>query len=458
MDLQQLNALREKNDKIGTAMRALVAKACDGDDAPGFQNDEETEWRKMLAEFESNENTIEICQRQLDVDTGLETAVKDYNHLRGNPLDGADPQLGRGAPGEPVGRQIVERAIDKYYAAEYRLTAGGFAIEPGPQDERAYIDAFRAEMRFSGPNADQKAILQQYRAAQTSTTTGGGYTIPTGFRSDIEVSMLAFGGIRNIATIWPTPQGNPIEWPTITDSANQGRLLTENSASTDLALVFAQITFNAYKYTSDSILVPVELAQDTGIALEALIARMLGERLGRVTSSAYAIADGSSKPQGLITAINIGSQAASATVFTYNEVLDLIHSIDPAYRIGPGVGFVFADNTLKLAKQIKDESNSQRPLWAPNIASAVPATIDGFPYQIDQNVPIVADNSPNGGEKIMAFGDMSKFVIRDVMDMQLSVLRELYAINHQVGYVAIMRTDSDLLDAGTDPIKALALL
>jgi hypothetical protein len=41
-----------------------------------------------------------------------------------------------------------------------------------------------------------------------------------------------------------------------------------------------------------------------------------------------------------VTAASAGKTAASATAVTYDEIIDLVHSIDPAYRQSPKVRFV----------------------------------------------------------------------------------------------------------------------
>jgi HK97 family phage major capsid protein len=56
----------------------------------------------------------------------------------------------------------------------------------------------------------------------------------------------------------------------------------------------------------------------------------------------------------------LGVTAASATAITYNELLDLEHSVDPAYRPEREV-HVGTTATLKAVKKLVD-SNS-RPLW-----------------------------------------------------------------------------------------------
>ena len=63
----------------------------------------------------------------------------------------------------------------------------------------------------------------------------------------------------------------------------------------------------------------------------------------------------------------------------------------------------------------------------------------------------------HGGEmkKSVLFGDFSKYYIRDVMDITLVRLDEVYAEYGQVAFLAFSRHDGVLLDAGTNPIKAL---
>lgn len=48
-----------------------------------------------------------------------------------------------------------------------------------------------------------------------------------------------------------------------------------------------------------------------------------------------------------------------------------------------------------------------------------------------------------------------KYLMREVLGVTLVRMNERYADYHQVAFVAIMRFDSDLLDAGTNPLKYL---
>ena len=57
------------------------------------------------------------------------------------------------------------------------------------------------------------------------------------------------------------------------------------------------------------------------------------------------------------------------------------------------------------------------------------------------------------GQNPILFGDFSKYLIRDVNDIRLVRMDERYADYDQVGFTAFMRSDGDLLDAGTRPVK-----
>lgn len=469
MEISALNKLVEKRDRLANQMRELVENRCDGDDPAGFSGEDDQAYRNMDDELTRLDNTIAAAKRSRDIDTGLEAEVNRINEdehrkrdLRSRPNEGADPWAGASQEVRDFYNPESARRDNRPGAF---LRNGVTHRNAGPTDTPEYVGAFRQLLRDKSMlSIEQRQILGAHRVtddaesrAQTVTTTGGGYLVPVGFANQIEISELAYGGIINVADVMPTASGNPLDWPTIDGTAQKGRLLGINTQETTTDLTFGTIQFGAYKFSSDQVLIPIELAQDTGIGLDALIARLLGERLGRIMADYLATGTGSSEPQGIVTASSEGATTggAASSNLTFTDINNLIHSVDPAYRT-QGAGFVFHDDTLKLLKGLRDETNSNRPLWAPSVGSEVPSTIDGYPYQIDQSVPKHGDNSPDGSEKIVLFGRLSKFTVRRVMGLTLNVLTERYADYHQVAYNAIERWDSKMLDAGTDPVKHLA--
>ena len=309
-------------------------------------------------------------------------------------------------------------------------------------------------------SSEDRAIMRglrspgrEIRAPQTTQTgSSGGFTIPEGFRNVLEDALLAFGGARQAgAEILRTSSGNPMMLPTANDTTNKGRLLAENTQVTEQALAFGQAQLDAYKYSSDLVLVPVELMEDSAFSMADYVAKKLGERIGRITNEHMTTGTGTGQPQGFVTGATSGVTAAAAAAVTYDEMVDLQHSIDPAYR--NGAVWTFADATFAVLRKLKDGDG--RPLWNPagaGLAGGVPSTFMGHRYVINQDMPAMTT-----GNKPIAFGDFSKFLIRDVTQYRLVRMNERYADYDQVGFVSFSRHDSVLLDAGTNPLKVITM-
>ncbi len=298
-----------------------------------------------------------------------------------------------------------------------------------------------------------EAIAQWEKRAAMGTTSGavGQYTVPDEAMRALEVSLLAFGGMRQVATVIRTDSGADLPIPTSDDTSNKGAILSENTQASEVDITFGQIVLQSFKYSSKYVLVSVELLQDSSINVAEFIGRALGERIGRITNDHFTTGDASSKPNGIVTAAGAGVTATGLTATTtYDNIVDLVHSVDPAYR--DKGKFMFHDGGLKMLKKIKvlqySGDTTGVPLWSPGLAPGSPDTVLGYPYVINQSM-----TTPATGVKSILFGDFSKYLIRDVRDVTLLRLDERFADYHQVGFLAFSRHDGDLLDAGTDPVK-----
>jgi HK97 family phage major capsid protein len=133
--------------------------------------------------------------------------------------------------------------------------------------------------------------------------------------------------------------------------------------------------------------------------------------------------------------------------YTYDHIVDLVHSVDTSYRDNGRGRFMFHD--LTLAKLRKQRDDVGRPLWQAGMAEDAPNTIFGYPYQINNHMEHAQENL----KKTIVFGDLSKYMIRDVREITVVRLDEIAALKGQVVFVAWARSDGDLLDAGTHPVK-----
>jgi len=283
----------------------------------------------------------------------------------------------------------------------------------------------------------------------------GGYTVAHEAIRELEIALLEFGGMRKVANVIRTAKGGDMPFPSTNDTSNTGAILAENGQYTELPIHFTTMTLKAYKYSSRLILVSVELMQDSSIDFASMVGRLLGERIGRITNTHFTTGDGSDKPNGIVTAATLGVTGSLGASITYNELVDLEHSVDPAYR--QGARFMFHDDTLKVLKKVRvpqySGDTTGMPLWQSGLAVGAPDTILGYGYTINQDMAQMGPGSPSGGDKSVIFGQLSKYIIRDVRDITLVRLDERYADYGQVGFLAFSRHDGDLLDAGTHPVK-----
>jgi HK97 family phage major capsid protein len=330
-----------------------------------------------------------------------------------------------------------------------------------PQELRALMPTAQAEKDDNAMIRESlKEIGIEMTGIQTTTTTGGGYVIPRGFQNELEKALLAYGGMWETSRILKTSMGNVLDWPKVNDTANKAYLLAESvsAATSAAAVVFGQQQFEAYKYTSGLIQVPTELLEDSQFDIPSLMVELLAERIWRGTNEAFTTADGSSKPKGILASGNAayGASTEDDQVLSYNDIVNLEHSVDPAYRTMPGCGWMFHDTVLKALKKIKDTAN--QPIWAPGLMQiGEPSKLLGYKYTINQDMPIfwTANATDNDNDKTVLFGDLKKYIIRQVRNMRIVRLNERYGELDQTAFVVFFRVDGDLLNGGTNPVKYL---
>lgn len=355
--------------------------------------------------------------------------------------------------------EAVERTdtLDKEMKARVERRAIQSGRDPGAisEEDVADLDAFNTFMK-RGLNAlspEQRAIMdRRHQIINTAQTGGndtlGGYIVPQGPMQSIQDAQKAFGGMTDAALVTrlDTDSGNALPIPTDDDTSNKGAVIGDNVTVTEKEITFGAVTINAHLYTSKLVKVPFALLQDAGFDLNGWLMPKLGVRIARAVNEHLTTGDGASKPKGVITAATLGVTAAGQAVVTSDELIDLEHSVDPAYR--RGASFMMSDAMLKVIKKLKDGQG--RPLWLSGFAVKEPDTINGYPYRINQDVAVPATTT-----KTIVFGDFKNYYVRKVTATMVMRLTERFADVGQVAFLAFERWDGNLVDAGTHPIKYL---
>lgn len=364
-----------------------------------------------------------------------------------------------------IGRQVkaleIEAARDS--SIERRADAAGQTLIQATDAAETEMSTFLAWARvgMSGLNDEQRLMAQsrlgQIQGAQSvGTTTAGGYTVPQEFMDQLEAATKLFGGVRSVATVIRTASGADMPFPTANDTAQAGAILSENTQIGAQDVTFGSVTLKSWMYTSKLILVSLQLLQDSAFDIAAFLAGIMADRLGRAQNAHFTTGagSGSSQPNGFITAATLGKTGTTGQTLTviYDDLVDLFHSVDPAYR--RNAVFMMNDASLKVVRKLKDTAGN--PIYLPGyetrgLAAGFDDTLLGKPVVTNQDMATMAANA-----KSIAFGDFSKYYIRDVVGYQVMQLRERYADYLQAGFFAFQRTDGNLIDAGANPIKYYA--
>jgi HK97 family phage major capsid protein len=455
MTPQKIKELYEKRAEIAGVIKQLAQLV--NDEQRDFTGEEQGKWEAANADYNLLSRQIEVGERELEV-AALD--VEPANNPGGR--IGRDDADGRNTAGDrPAGR--VARALGINAQLDYETRDLALRAWFGTQLSIDIPDEWTQAARRCGirpeaqvleiplANTREFSTLQRRgefpaeRAQSVGTDSAGGYMVPEGFVPALERALLAFGGMRQVSDVIRTASGNDLPWPTVDDTSNTGRLLAENTTITETAITFGQFILNAYKYSSDLVLVSAELIQDSAIDIGATVGSILGERLGRILNAHFTTGTGSSQPNGVVTASTLGVTTAPAGSLDELDVINLIHSVDPAYR--PGARFMCNDAIVAELRVLQD-SNGQF-LWQPSLQLGVPDRLAGYPVVVNQQM--VATTTT--GDKSLLFGDFTKYKIREVAGIRMRRLVERYADDDQEGFVAFLRADGDLLDAGTAPVK-----
>ena len=277
--------------------------------------------------------------------------------------------------------------------------------------------------------------LTALRAMGVSQATAGAKTVPGDFYDGLWATLADTTSVLRVASIIESEAGHPLEVPTCDDDV-AGELIAESGADSDASVVIDSATLNAHRYSSGLVRASRELVQDAEAGVQRQLALVLGRRLGRITNAHLTTGSGVNQPMGVLTAASVGVTAAGTTEVTYDELVDLQHSVSEPYY--EKAGWMFNGETLKTLKKMTDDAG--RPLWQPSTRSGE-GTILGAAYTLNPNMPSIGAEA-----KPILFGDFSGYAVRTVKATELLIYRERFAEFGQVGLRAVVRMDGDLLD------------
>ena len=383
-----ITELIEKRNKSWNAAKAFVETKRDKD---GILSEEDA---KTYAEMEKR---VKDISAEIDRMQAMEAMERELNKPTSTPIT-ENPMNTRSEKPKKTGR-----ASDEY--------------------KQAVLNALRSNFR------------QVSNIMQEGVDADGGYLVPDEYDSRLITKLTEENVIRRLGHRLSTSGDHKINIAASTPAAawiEEGESLTFGDATFDQIILDAHKLHVAVKVTE-------ELLYDSMFDIENYLFDAFGKALANAEEDAFINGDGNGKPLGILAAAGgaqTGVTTASSTAITADEVINLVDSLKRPYR--KNAVFIMNDQTIAAIRKLKDGNGMY--MWQPALTAGEPDRLLGYPVHTSQFMPTIA-----AGAKTIAFGDFSYYNIGDRGSRSLGELRELFAGNGMVGFLAKERVDGKLV-------------
>ncbi len=344
----------------------------------------------------------------------------------------------------------IEASMDRVLmqgAAERLGGTGGIGDDP------EYTKTFASYMRGGKGEEDlRSANAEGYRsqihaAMSIGTPSDGGYLAPVEWDRMVRKAQHDLSPMRRIAKVVSTGVGafstvwsNDL-WGTGWVGESAARPGTSTPSLSPLEFATGEIYTNAA--------ITQRLLDDSALNLETWLASEIADEFTRQESIAWISGDGVNKPRGLLTYVTGGASdgyhpggnltvvnGGAAATITADGLVDFAYSLPSPYR--QGASWLMTSTTAAVIAKIKDGDGNF--LWRESYRQGEPATLLGYPVEIDEGMPsVAADALP------IAFGDFTRgYLINDRLGVR--ILRDPYTNKPFVNFYAIKRVGGGVLD------------
>lgn len=376
-----------------TIMELMQKRAKVWEKAKAFVEAHETENGTLSAEdnaaYMKMEQEIEDLTAAIDRQQRAEQMEQRLNAPTNSPLTG---RPGSGS----AGNGKTGRASDEYKAA--------------------MIGAFRSNFR------NVSNVLQE------GVDADGGYLVPEEYDRRLIDVLDEENIMRSLGTKITTSGLHKINIAATKPAASW---IEEGGALTFGDATFSQIFLDAYKLHV-AIKVTEELLYDNAFNLESYIITQFGRALANAEEDAFLNGDGTGKPLGLFAETGGGTVADTLTAAVKSDdLISLVYALKRPYR--RKASFILNDQTLASLRKLKDNNGAY--IWQPSYQAGEPDRLLGYTVHTSAYAPADA----------IAFGDYSYYNIGDRGTRSFAELKELFAGNGMVGFVAKERVDGKLV-------------
>lgn len=379
-----------------------------------LMNKRATTWEAAKAFLDSHRNTDGLLSAE-DGETydRMEKEITDYT----KEIDRLKRQA---AIEEQMGKPIASPLTGK--------PGAGMKDEPEEKGRasHAYAKAMLSAMRTG--------FHQVSDVLEEGNDANGGYLVPEEWDSRLIDKLEEENIFRGLATTITTSGEHKIN---IAGTKPAAAWIEEGGALTFGDATFDQIVLDSHKLHV-AIKVTEELLYDNAFNLEGYIIDQFGKAIGNAEEDAFLNGDGTGKPLGIFAETGGGEKAVTLdnVKITTDDILTLIYALKRPYR--KNARFILNDSTLASLRKLKDTNGAY--IWQPSYQAGEPDRLCGYSVLTSAYCPGL-----EAGKSAIAFGDFSYYNIGDRGIRSMQELRELFAGNGMIGYVAKERVDGKLV-------------
>ncbi len=305
-----------------------------------------------------------------------------------------------------------------------------------PITGKPYAGTVPEEKQGRASDAYKQAMLTAMRSnfrqisnvLQEGVDADGGYLVPEEYDRRLIDVLEEENIMRGLATKITTSGQHKIN---IAATKPAAAWIEEGGALTFGDATFDQIYLDAFKLHV-AIKVTEELLYDSAFPLESYIITQFGKALANAEEDAFLNGDGVGKPAGIFDATKGGQvQSTLTAAIKSDDMLDLVYGLKRPYR--KNASFIMNDATLASLRKLKDNNGAY--IWQPSYQAGEPDRVLGYAVHTSAYAPTDA----------ISFGDYKYYNIGDRGSRSFAELRELFAGNGMIGYVAKERVDGKLI-------------
>jgi HK97 family phage major capsid protein len=325
------------------------------------------------------------------------------------------------------------------HEAEVRASQEGHEDQIRPVDQVVKpsndVETIRSMARGEIRSADFGPI--QTRNISTGST---GAPVPTSFYDQVIMLARAVGPMLNVATTLNTAGGENLQIPRLS-TYSVGTVNAEAATLGESDPAFsAFITLGAFKY---GFLTQIsrELLEDSGVDILALLAQNCGNALGFAVNTALTTGTDTTEPNGVVTASGSaligGTGLVTTGAFTYENLVSLYYSLDPAARALPGIGFMAKGSSIAAMRTLKDGAGNF--VFQPSMSESTPDRVLGVPLYENPAMAAIGAST-----KSVIAGHFPSYYVRTVGGIRLDRSDDFAFSADLITFRCTFRVDGDL--------------